>query len=205
MRAALVGCGNIAERYAKRILDAHQLELVGATDLLPARAAALADRFGGTAYPSLEALLADDGVELVVNLTAPQAHAAVTSASLEAGKHVHTEKPVALRYEEARELGDLAARRGVRLSCAPATFLGEAIQTAWKLVRAGALRKEIGRADELELVRLDDASRVALGDVPAADERDVHASHPRSMASISRHSSLGSYVSGSCSTLIAPV
>jgi predicted dehydrogenase len=58
---------------------------------------------------------------------------------LEAGKHVHTEKPVALRAHEARELAELAARRGVRLSCAPATLLGEAQQTAWKLVRDGAI------------------------------------------------------------------
>lgn len=139
MRVALVGCGNIAERYAKRILEAEQLELLGATDLVPARAAALVERFGGTAYASLEALVADDRVDVAVNLTAPQAHAAVTAAALEAGKHVHTEKPVALRYEEARQLVELAARRGVRLSCAPATFLGEAIQTAWKLVREDTL------------------------------------------------------------------
>jgi predicted dehydrogenase len=63
----------------------------------------------------------------------------VTAACLEAGKHVHTEKPVALRHEQARELVELAQRTGVRLSCAPATLLGEAQQTAWKLVRDGAL------------------------------------------------------------------
>ena len=139
MRLALVGCGNIAERYATRIDEAEQLELVGATDLVRERADAIVAQFGGTAYPSLDALLADDRVGVVVNLTAPQAHAAVTAASLEAGKHVHTEKPVALRYGEARELAELARRRGVRLSCAPATFLGEALQTAWKLIRENAL------------------------------------------------------------------
>ncbi|MDX6486804.1 MAG: hypothetical protein QOF43_1957, partial [Gaiellaceae bacterium] len=69
----------------------------------------------------------------------PSAHAAVTAAALEAGKHVHTEKPVALRYGDAVELATLAETRGVRLSCAPATLLGEAQQTAWKLVRDGAL------------------------------------------------------------------
>ena len=74
-----------------------------------------------------------------MNLTIPSAHASVTAAALEAGKHVHTEKPVALRYEEARELVELAERTGRRLSCSPATLLGEAQQTAWKLVRDGAL------------------------------------------------------------------
>lgn len=139
MRIALVGCGNIATRYAQAIREEERLELVGATDVLPGRAAELVDEHGGREYASLDALLADDAVDLVVNLTAPTAHAAVTRTALEAGKHVHTEKPVALEYEEARELADVAAAHGVRLSCAPATLLGEAQQTAWKLVREGRL------------------------------------------------------------------
>ena len=139
MNVALVGCGNIAPRYARTILDEPRLRLVGMTDVVPGRAAALASEVGGVEYESLDALLADDAVETVVNLTAPQVHAEVTAQSLEAGKHVHTEKPVARGYEEARKLAELAARRGVRLSCAPATLLGEAQQTAWKLVREGAI------------------------------------------------------------------
>jgi predicted dehydrogenase len=93
------------------------------------------------AYPTLEALLTDDGIDTVVNLTAPRAHAAVTAACLQAGKHVHTEKPLALSFREAGELVQLARSRGVRLSCAPATLLGEAQQTAWKLLREGAVGK----------------------------------------------------------------
>ena len=141
MRAALVGCGDVSRRYAAAIAAADGLELAAVTDLDAERAGALASELGVAHAPSLEALLADDGVELVVNLTAPRAHAAVTRAALEAGKHVHTEKPLALGYEEARELAELATARGVRLSAAPATLLGEAQQTAWKLVRDG----EIGR------------------------------------------------------------
>jgi len=136
---ALVGCGNVAAQYARSIVAEPGLELVGGTDVLPGRAAELVARFDGTDYPSLDALLADDAIDTVINLTAPQAHAEVTARSLEAGKHVHTEKPLALRYEEARELAELAARQGVRLSCAPATLLGEAQQTVWKLVREGTL------------------------------------------------------------------
>jgi len=140
LRLALVGCGNIAERYASTIRAAGApLDLVGATDVVPERATELVEKHGGRAYASLDELLRDDAVDLVVNLTAPQAHAAVTRAALEAGKHVHTEKPVALLYDEARELAELATARGVRLSCAPATLLGEALQTAWKIVREGSL------------------------------------------------------------------
>jgi predicted dehydrogenase len=141
MRAALVGCGDIAERYAKRIEALEPLALVGVTDVLSERAERLARTFGVRRYETLDELLADDNVELVVNLTAPASHAAVSAAALRAGKHVHTEKPVALRYEEARELAELARRNGARLSCAPATLLGEAQQTAWKLVREGAIGK----------------------------------------------------------------
>jgi predicted dehydrogenase len=139
MRIALVGAGNIADRYAEAILRADGLELAGATDLAPGRADALVAQFGGVAYPTLEALLADAGVDTVVNLTAPQAHVEVTTAALEAGKHVHSEKPLALRYEHARALVELAAAQGLRLSSAPATLLGEAQQTLWKRVREGAI------------------------------------------------------------------
>jgi predicted dehydrogenase len=139
VRVAFVGCGDIAQRYAHRIQETEGLELVGATDVVVERADTLVARFGGRRYDSLAELLADDAVDVVVNLTVPQAHASVTSACLEAGKNVHTEKPLALGYDEARELVELAERQGVRLSCAPATTLGEAQQTAWKLIRDGAL------------------------------------------------------------------
>ena len=139
MRAALVGCGNIAERYAARIAEEESLTLVGATDELPERAEALAKTFETRHFGSLAELLDDGDVDLVVNLTSPNAHAAVTTAALEAGKHVHTEKPLALHHEEARALAELARRQSLRLSCAPATLLGEAQQTAWKLVRDGAV------------------------------------------------------------------
>jgi predicted dehydrogenase len=139
VRAALVGAGNIAGRYATRILESDGLELAGATDVLPGRADAFAAEQGGVAYPSLDALLSDDAVELLVNLTAPHAHAEVTAAALAAGKHVHSEKPLALRHAEAQRLVELARTHGVRLSTSPATLLGEAQQTLWKLVREGAI------------------------------------------------------------------
>ncbi len=139
MRVALVGAGNIAARYAACIVAEPALALAGATDVVAGRAAELVEQHGGRAYPTLDELLADDDVDVVVNLTAPAAHAGVTAAALEAGKHVHTEKPVALDGATARELAALAAARGVRLSCAPATLLGEAAQTMWRAVRAGEL------------------------------------------------------------------
>jgi predicted dehydrogenase len=170
MRIALVGCGNIADRYAAAILSADGLDLAGATDLDPARADALVASYGGTAYPTLGELLADGDVDTVVNLTVPQAHATVTAAALGAGKHVHSEKPLALTHAEAQELVELAARCGVRLSSAPATLLGEAQQTAWKLVREnaiGSVRVVYAEANwgRLELWHPDPRSLYAVGPV----------------------------------------
>lgn len=139
LKLALVGCGNIAGPYSKDIKKHPELELVGFYDLDHARAQAFAAVYGGRAYPSLEVLLADPEVETVVNLTIFDAHYEVVRAGLEAGKHVYSEKPLALKYREARELVELAKAKNLRLACAPITFLGEAQQTAMKLVREGKL------------------------------------------------------------------
>ena len=114
MNVAIVGAGVIAQQYAKRIGEIDGLELAGATDVLPERAQQLVATHGGVAYDSLDALLADGAVNTVVNLTVAAAHPEVTRAALEAGKHVHTEKPVALLGEDAHELAQLARERGVR-------------------------------------------------------------------------------------------
>jgi predicted dehydrogenase len=138
VRVALVGCGVIAPEYVKTMRAYPQLELVGAFDLVPERARKVLGRGRGRVYASLEEVLGDDGVDAVLNLTVHHVHAEIARACLEAGKHVHTEKPLALSYDEARALAELAERTGVRLSCAPINFLGEAQQTMWKLVREGA-------------------------------------------------------------------
>jgi predicted dehydrogenase len=139
LHIAIVGCGNIAGPYARNLVTFPQLDLVGYTDLDLSRAAALAEQYGGRVFDSLDAVLADPGVDLVVNLTIHHAHYAVTKRSLGAGKHVVSEKPLALTYAEARELVQLAEERGLRLGGTPFTFMGEAQQTAMRVVREGAL------------------------------------------------------------------
>jgi predicted dehydrogenase len=136
---AIIGCGNIADPYAANLATYPETELIGVTDLDKARAEALAANHGGTVYPSIEALLADEAVEVVVNLTIHHAHKAVTAQCLEAGKHVYSEKPLALSYNEARELVELAQQKGLRLGCSPYTYMGEGQQTAWKSIREGHL------------------------------------------------------------------
>lgn len=139
MNVAIVGCGNIAGPYSKDIKKHAALNLLGFTDIDHARAQHFASEHGGTAYASLEALLADPAVETVVNLTIFEAHYEVVKRALEAGKHVYSEKPLALEYAQAQALVELARARGLRLAGAPITFLNEAQQSAMKLVRDGLI------------------------------------------------------------------
>src|SRR5882672_1889378 len=117
----IVGTGNIAGGYARDALTHPEIRLVAATDLDPSRAAVFAASHGIRAHPTLDALLADDAVDIVINLTVHHAHFDVTKRALEAGRHVYSEKPLALRGTEARELVELAAARGLRLGCSPST------------------------------------------------------------------------------------
>lgn len=139
MNVAIVGCGNIASSYSKDIKKKANLKLIGFYDIEQSRAEAFANEHGGRAYSTLEDVLADEDIDIVVNLTIFEAHYAVVKQALEAGKHVYSEKPLALRYREAKELVELAKAKGLRLACAPITFLGEAPQTAMKLIGEGKL------------------------------------------------------------------
>jgi len=135
----IVGCGNIANSYAEQIKAYSNIELLGFCDVAPDRAETFASKFGGKAYARLEDVLTDAAVELIVNLTIHHAHAEVIGKCLEAGKHVHSEKPLTMCYAEAEKLVALARRKGLRLSGAPSTFLGEAAQTCAGLLRQGKL------------------------------------------------------------------
>lgn len=135
-----VGCGNIAGPYGKATVNhADKLKIVGACDVDPARAKAFTDQFGGRAFGGYEEMLGCDEVEVVVNLTIHLAHAAVTKQALEAGKHVHSEKPLATKRQEGKEIVKLAKKRKRLLGCSPFVILGEAQQTLWKAVRDGMI------------------------------------------------------------------
>ena len=136
---AIVGCGNIATRYAEQIKSYGNTRLTGFFDVVSERSQGFADTYGGEAFPSLSAVLEDADTDLVVNLTIHHAHVEVVGKCLDAGKHVHTEKPIALDYQDAVGLVERARAANLRLSSAPITWMGEAQQTAWKLMRDGAL------------------------------------------------------------------
>lgn len=135
----IIGTGNIAGAYARDILTHPQIRLVAATDLDAGRAAAFGLEHGCRVHASIDDLLGDPAVDVVVNLTVHHVHHEVTKRALEAGRHVYSEKPMTLRASEAKELVALAASRGLRLGCSPSTFLGEAQQTAAAIIRDGRL------------------------------------------------------------------
>ncbi len=135
----IVGCGVIADPYAADLVTYPALELLGVTDVDPKRSEALANKYSCRVYATLDEMLQDPAIDIVVNLTIHHAHYAVTKQILEAGKHVHSEKPLAMNYHEAVALVTLARDKGVRLSASPFTLMGEAPQTAWKHIRSGAL------------------------------------------------------------------
>lgn len=139
MRIAIIGCGFVADLYMETLRRHADLELVGAWDRDPVRQALFCRTYDVPAWPSLEALLEDAGVETVLNLTNPHSHYAVSRACLDAGKHVYSEKPLAMDVADAADLVERAHAHGLRLSGAPSRLLGRPAQTAWKLLREGAI------------------------------------------------------------------
>ena len=101
LRIGIVGCGNIAAGYGRTLVPYDFIDIAGATDLLPERAEAFAAEFGGKTYATLDEMLHDDSIDLVVNLTIHHAHNEVITRCLKAGKHVHSEKPLAMTTGEA--------------------------------------------------------------------------------------------------------
>ena len=138
----IIGCGNISEAYLKAAATFPILDVRGVADLRPEAARARADAFGVEAM-TVDELLADPAIEIVVNLTTPLAHVEVGLRAIDAGKHVHSEKPLGVRTGEARSLLDRAAAKGVRVGCAPDTFLGGAHQTCRKLLDEGAIGRPV--------------------------------------------------------------
>lgn len=139
MQIAIVGCGNIAPFYMNTLHRFPVLELIGVTDKNEERLTKLSAYYAIPKYSSFEELLNDKRVELVINLTNPRSHYYVSKASLEAGKHVYSEKPLAMSFTEAKELVNLAEQKGLLISSAPSRILAETAQTMWKALREKVL------------------------------------------------------------------
>ena len=142
-KVGIIGCGNICGIYFKSGTTFDILDIVGCADLIGERAKAKAEEFGCKAYASTDELLADPDIEIVMNLTIPIAHAEVAFKAIEAGKSVHNEKPLAITREDGRKMLEMAKAKGVRVGCAPDTFMGAGIQTCVKLIDDGWIGEPI--------------------------------------------------------------
>jgi hypothetical protein len=139
----IIGCGVISSAYLQAARWFPQFEIRALADLDPAAAEARGEEFGVGAM-AVDALLASDRVEIVVNLTIPEAHVPVGRAAVAAGKHVYLEKPLGVSCAEAGILLEEAAAQGLRVGCAPDTFLGGGHQTARRLLDEGAIGDVVG-------------------------------------------------------------
>ncbi len=141
MRIAIVGCGFVADYYLKTLPLHPNLELVGVMDRDPQRSENFSRYHSVPTYPSLEALLDDPQVSIVLNLTNPRSHFQVSQACLNAGKNVYSEKPLGMTLSEAKTLVDLAQSKNLYLASAPCNVLSETAQTIWKALREKVIGK----------------------------------------------------------------
>lgn len=139
VKVGIIGCGNISASYFKFCkMFPDVIEVTACADLDIARAKARAEEFDVRAL-TVDELLADPDIEIVINLTIPAAHAQVNLKVLEHGKHVYVEKPITAEREEGKRVLELAAAKGLRVGSAPDTVLGAGIQTCRKLIDDGAI------------------------------------------------------------------
>ena len=135
----IVGAGVISQTYLENLTSFPDVKVVAIGDLIPERAKAKAEEHGVPSWGTLEDVLANPEVELVVNLTIPESHIAVSAQAVAAGKHVWTEKPLGLDREGARQLLKDAEAAGVRVGSAPDTILGPGFQTAKRAIAEGVI------------------------------------------------------------------
>jgi len=148
VKIAMIGVGAISGIYLKNITGMFkEIELIGVCDLVREKAEKAKEEYDvPKIYDTMHDAFADPEVDIVLNLTRPYEHFEVTSAAINAGKHVYSEKPLGATYEEGKKLVQLAEEKGVMLGGAPDTFLGAGIQTCRKLIDDGFIGEPVGAA-----------------------------------------------------------
>lgn len=141
-KIGVIGCGNISAAYLKCAEQFSNIEVIACADINMKAAQAKAEEFKIEAM-TVDDILACKEIEIIINLTTPQAHASVNIQALNAGKHVHCEKPFAVTLEEGKRVLDLAEEKDLYVGCAPDTFLGGGQQTCRKLIDDNWIGKPI--------------------------------------------------------------
>jgi len=142
VKVGIIGCGNISSIYLKNLTQVFKnIEVTACADMFVEKAKQRAEEFGIMKACSVEELLSDPEISIVVNLTIPSSHSEINMASLNAGKNVYVEKTLALNREEGQKTLVLAKEKGLLVGCAPDTFLGAGLQTCRKLIDEGWIGK----------------------------------------------------------------
>ena len=136
----LIGCGNIAETYFRSQEYFNNINFVACADKFPEAAVKCAEQYNIKAL-SVDEILKDKDIDIILNLTIPQAHFEVSKLALEAGKHVYSEKPMSINYNDAKYLLELASRNNLYFGNAPDTFLGGGGQLSRELIDKGEIGK----------------------------------------------------------------
>ncbi len=137
-KVGILGCGNIAPAYVTGCRPYSIVDVVACADLNEERAKQFAHEYGLQAQ-TIDELLADSDIDIIINLTIPSVHAEVSLNILNAGKHVYSEKPLAINRDDGQKILGNAVEQGLRVGCAPDTFLGGGLQTCRKLLDDGAI------------------------------------------------------------------
>jgi predicted dehydrogenase len=135
----IIGAGVISDTYVENLTTFPDTTVLAIGDLRPDAARAKAAEHGVATSGEVDVVLGHPDVEIVVNLTIPAAHAEVSERAIAAGKHVWSEKPLALDRASGRAVLDAASAAGLRVGCAPDTFLGPGLQTVRRLIEEGAI------------------------------------------------------------------
>ena len=133
MRVGIIGCGNISETYFECQNLFNNFNVVACADINIEAAKNSAEKYNVKAF-SVDDILANDDIDVIINLTIPSAHKEIIMKSLNAGKHCFSEKPLAMNFNEGLEISELASSKNLYVGCAPDTFLGAAGQKARSLI-----------------------------------------------------------------------
>lgn len=143
MNVGLIGCGSASGLYLDGSKQFDNVRFAACADLVHVKAQLTARAFNIPKVYRVEELLADPLVNIVLNLTHPQAHADIGIAALESGKHLYQEKPLAVELNDARLMSEIATKKGLRIGCAPDSFLGGGLQTCRELIDKGAIGEPV--------------------------------------------------------------